>query len=356
MSILKDVLHGFVSKFYPVKPFGAVFVVTDHCNARCRMCDIWKHKGNELSLETFENYLKSPVLTRIVNAAFTGGEPTLRKDLAQFFERLLTSCPDLESVNISTNALLPERLESLMTQFVDIRNRLNPRVNILVQISLDGPEGIHEKVRCVPNAYRTVMDSVERIRRIVDTENKFDQYFLCVLQPENIDHLDELEELFRELDRPVTYNVLCDASYVLTDRAICPRMSAEQTRKLIAFLTKMIHSGELDFRHRYHYNEIVEWFRLQYRPRPCGIITQHMIVNSDGQLLPCLNSGEISYPELKVPDDLARFWGGAERKKINRRITRELCPGCRASCGPNIFDASLALLTDSLRQKLRLKN
>lgn len=352
MPVLRDIAHGFASKFLPLYPFGAVFVVTDRCNARCRMCDIWKYRRNELDWKIFRDYLRSPVMTGIVNAAFTGGEPTLRNDLDLFFGELLDRCPRLESVNISTNALLPDRLVEILERFAAIRRGRNREVNILVQMSLDGPGEIHDRIRGVPGAYGKVMESLMRVRRL--TEPGIDQYFLCVLQPDNIDHLDRIESMFADLNRPVTYNVLCDASYVISDRSSCLHLTPDQKNRISAFFMRQLSRPDLDFRHRYHYREIVQWTSLPYRPRPCGLITQHIIVGSDGRLLPCLNSGEIVYPDIRIPDELNRFWRSAERRRINRRILKELCPGCRAGCGPNIFDASLALLRDSFHRRISI--
>ncbi|HEX2698123.1 MAG TPA: radical SAM protein, partial [Anaerolineales bacterium] len=58
--------------------------ITDNCNSRCVMCDVWKNKSSgELSAEELGRILCDPLFKHIEHVGVSGGEPTLRADLVQ---------------------------------------------------------------------------------------------------------------------------------------------------------------------------------------------------------------------------------------------------------------------------------
>ncbi len=83
--------------------------VTDRCNSRCRMCDIWKiRSGSPPELSTDEWLSIRPALrslrTRVLSIG--GGEPTLRDDI----ETLISGFHEMGlAVHMNTNAQLIDR-------------------------------------------------------------------------------------------------------------------------------------------------------------------------------------------------------------------------------------------------------
>ena len=61
----------------------ALICVTYRCNAKCHMCNIWEHptKPSEEICPSLMEKLPDGLRINI-----TGGEPTLRKDINEFFE------------------------------------------------------------------------------------------------------------------------------------------------------------------------------------------------------------------------------------------------------------------------------
>src|SRR3984893_18515576 len=80
-------------------------VSTFRCNSRCQMCHVWKYPTapeQEISLETLA---KLP--GGFDNLNLSGGEPTLRRDLAELIESL---SPKARVMEISSNGLPPQLL------------------------------------------------------------------------------------------------------------------------------------------------------------------------------------------------------------------------------------------------------
>ena len=348
VTLFHTAAHGLLSKFSPVKPFGAVFMVTHRCNARCTMCNLWQSDGKDTPVEVFAELVKNPLFSNLVNVAITGGELTLRKDLEPLFRALLDNCPKLTSINLSSNAFLPDRLVELVDGLDRLRREKGSELKIIVQISLDGPGQIHDTIRGVPGGFEKVESAVARLRKRFKDKSQVEIYHLCVLQPSNIDSLDEIREYFESIDIPVTFNMVCDASYLEINPETHPVLNGEMKGRLIAFYTDLIESETVDPRHKYHYREFKQWLEDGFRRKPCGMLTQHILVDHKGQILPCMNAGKHHYPMIDENRPVDELWTSKERKQVNVDLKRNACPRCTAACGPNTFDAILALL----RQKL----
>lgn len=133
-------------------PTDVVLAVTYRCNARCRMCDVWKSpqsKKDELSPADFE---RLPSSLRNINVS--GGEPFVRDDLPDVIGSIGKACPRARLV-ISTNGLAPALIETTLKDVL----KVNPDVGI--RFSLDGMGAIHQEMRGIENAFEKVMASLD---------------------------------------------------------------------------------------------------------------------------------------------------------------------------------------------------
>ena len=340
--MLYSALHGLISKIYPIYPIGAVFSVTSRCTARCIMCNIWRHQSKDAPIEKFLNLVKSPVFSKIGSVALTGGEPTLRNDLPMLVEHLIRRSPRLSGINITTNGMMPDRLVDIIRHIDEIRSRLRPGLHILVQISLDGPEPIHDRIRGVDGTYRKVLETVNKLEDLITHLPGIDFYFLCVLLPLNITILNELDQFFLGLKHRVVYNLLSDATYILPNGS-SPRLDKNQEIDVARFLREQINNGA-DPLLSFHYGQVASWLETGFRTQPCGVTDQHIIIAEDGAVLPCLNYTEFRKTDIESPEELTEFWKSRTHRKIRHRIRKEVCPNCFSFCGPNTFDATLAVL------------
>jgi MoaA/NifB/PqqE/SkfB family radical SAM enzyme len=338
--MIYDVLHGLLAKFFPVFPFGAVFSVTNRCNARCKMCNIWRTEKHELPIEKFIEISANRLFSRLVNVALTGGEPTLRDDLHLLIDHLFRHSTRLMGINLTTNALAKKRLASIVEQLLDLRDRHRPEARILVQISLDGPGEIHDTIRGVPGAFNAVMESSKILEDIAQKTKNFDFYYLCVLQPANIPHLSQLSRFFESLGRRVVFNPLNDASYIMPNDG-SPRLATADEAQIVEFLKRQLSMG-IDPLMGFHYKQIISWLTTGLRRQPCGVTDQHIIVTDDGRIIPCLNNGNLRFNIQNPAKELTQYWKSRDRRIIKKELKTTVCPHCRAFCGPNTFDALLA--------------
>jgi MoaA/NifB/PqqE/SkfB family radical SAM enzyme len=171
-----------------------IFFVTSVCNSRCVGCFNWKNlnKKNDLSLEEIEKIsLKMPCFKHIL---FSGGEPTLRKDLAEICKIFVkNNC--INSISIPTNGLLPEKIYNVVK---DVAEK-NPSLGIGIHFSLDGMEKTHDYLRGVPGNFKKVQESVKKILELRKYFPQIEISVNTVISDKNYLELPELIEFVKKL-------------------------------------------------------------------------------------------------------------------------------------------------------------
>lgn len=177
------------------RPISVSFEVTMRCNARCAFCDYWKTspkaKAEELrSFAEAARYFNPMVIT------FTGGEPTLRRDL----EDLVAAVARAVRVRYLTllthgGMLTPERGRSLWEAGL---SQLN--------ISLDYLDERHDAARGIPGLTRKIMDTIPALRALGVDNIRFNS----VIKDDNLDQLMPLVRRAEELGCGVNFSVYTD--------------------------------------------------------------------------------------------------------------------------------------------------
>ncbi len=178
------------------RPVLVHFEVTLRCNARCGFCDYWKTdasaRANELTAYAEAARYFNPMLV-----TFTGGEPTLRRDLEDLVaqvDRAIT----LKYVTLLTHgaALTPERARSLWDAGV---NQFN--------ISLDYLDERHDRARGIPGLAAKIVTLVPALR-----EQGIDSVrFNTVIKNDNLDQIVAIADTAARLGVGVNFSVYTDA-------------------------------------------------------------------------------------------------------------------------------------------------
>ncbi len=161
-------------------PFSATFILTHRCNFQCAYCNIPAAAGAEMTTAQFCGALDELRAAGLVRASFSGGEALLRRDAPEILAHarslgLMTS--------LNTNAWMTGRHLDTLAQCLD-----------LLVISLDGPERVHDMVRRRAGSYERVVTVLRAAR-----ERGLATATITVLTPDNLDVIDEVLALAREL-------------------------------------------------------------------------------------------------------------------------------------------------------------
>jgi len=150
INLIRNIL---VSNLKRLKsPYKLTFALTYRCNLRCKICNIWQipHR-KELSIAEIEKIFAN--LKNICWLDLTGGEITLREDLADIIGIILKNVKRLTVFHISTNGQPPHRIFSSAKNI--LRNDLIPVINI----SIDGPKEINDYLKGKRGAYDSALET-----------------------------------------------------------------------------------------------------------------------------------------------------------------------------------------------------
>jgi MoaA/NifB/PqqE/SkfB family radical SAM enzyme len=178
------------------RPVLVHFEVTQRCNAHCGFCDYWKTdhaaRADELSSYADAARFFNPMLI-----TFTGGEPTLRRDLEDLVAQV-NGAVRLKYITLITHGamLTPERALSLWDAGV---NQFN--------ISLDYLDERHDAARGIPGLASKIFAAIPAIRaRGVDNIR-----FNTVIKNDNLDQIVPIVRRAEELGVGVNLSVYTDA-------------------------------------------------------------------------------------------------------------------------------------------------
>jgi MoaA/NifB/PqqE/SkfB family radical SAM enzyme len=179
-------------------PIDAVIAVTYRCQARCRMCSIWQiSEHSELEPAV---YGKLPETLRDVN--ISGGEPFLRKDLAEIVQTVHGRLPRARVV-VSSNGLIGEKLIPRAMDLVDIF----PGIGFA--FSMDGVGEMQDYMRGVEGAF----DNVLAVTRGLLDRGVENIRLAYTLTGENPGHMIRVYRLAKELGVQFTMSVAHDSDF-----------------------------------------------------------------------------------------------------------------------------------------------
>jgi MoaA/NifB/PqqE/SkfB family radical SAM enzyme len=140
------------------RPLNLTFSVSYRCNARCRTCNVWKKRVDDLTLPEYVRLFDS-LGPSLYWATFSGGEPFLRPDLIDIVLACYDRCHP-EIITIPTNGILRERI-------VDGVARLSRHARdskIIINFSLDGIGTRHDELRGVPGNYAKLREAYRELK------------------------------------------------------------------------------------------------------------------------------------------------------------------------------------------------
>lgn len=166
------------------RPREAIVAVNYRCNARCRMCGIWRVK--EDGSLTAEDYRRLPA--RLENVGITGGEPFLRRDIVDLV-RVVHEATDRPQIVINSNGYLTGRIAAAFRAF----RTFNPPVGI--GISVDGIGKTHDMMRGTRHAFDKVLATIAALKQ----ENVRNIRLSFTITNENVVELPQVYDLARRL-------------------------------------------------------------------------------------------------------------------------------------------------------------
>jgi MoaA/NifB/PqqE/SkfB family radical SAM enzyme len=178
------------------KPLLVNFEVTMRCNARCTFCDYWKTDPSAKKSEV-TSFADAARFFNPLMINFTGGEPTLRKDLEDLIAAVAQAVR-LKYIVVLTHGgmLTPERAKSIWDAGANAFN-----------ISLDYLDGRHDVARGIPGLTAKIFNNIPKYRELgIDGVR-----FTTVIKNDNLDQLMPIALRAKEIGCAVNFSSYTDS-------------------------------------------------------------------------------------------------------------------------------------------------
>jgi MoaA/NifB/PqqE/SkfB family radical SAM enzyme len=189
----------------PFTPPFITFFVTNKCDCRCEHCFYWEdlntNNDKELKLEQIQDMSRS--MDDIIYLLIGGGEPFLRKDLADIIETFYHN-NNLHSLVIPTNGQWTERI----VETVDRVMTNCPELQFSTTISLDAIGELYDKIRGKKNAYERAMATHEALKPLRKKHERFSVRMCQTVMQQNQHTAMETYEYQKTYLKPDMLNVL----------------------------------------------------------------------------------------------------------------------------------------------------
>lgn len=289
-------------------------ITTYKCNAKCGMCDTWKHPSK--TSEEFHPEILRKIPSGMKRLNITGGEPFLRKDIEEIVSILDQKTNRLE---ISTNGFYHDKIESIAKQFP----------NITIRVSIEGLPRLNDELRGIKNGFDHALRAILRLKKL----GIRDIGFAMTISGENCHDLLDLYALVSYLDVEFANAVVHNSFYFhKTDNKI-------QNHEEVVAMMKQFIEALLCSQRKNLKRKVKDWFRaylnlgllrhMQGMPRtiPCGAAFDTFFLDPFGRVLACNGSEQpLIMGDLKT-QTFEAIWKSKQAEEV-----RSLVKKCDRNC------------------------
>lgn len=284
-----------------------------HCNQKCLHCYAAGQpmgEVSELSTEEWKTLLTKLRQANIPQVTFTGGEPTMRKDLAELVE---AAAWFVTRLNTNGRLLTPQLCHDLYEASLDSVQVTLYSADSSVHNTLVGADGFEDTVRGIRNAVEAGL--------IVSVNTP-----LCSV---NADYAETLRFVHSLGVRYVTCSGLIPSGAAVGEESRATALTSEELEKLLSEASAVAHGlgMELDFTSPgWLSEEALHTMGLHLVPN-CGACLSNMALTPDGTVVPCQSwLGGVTLGNL-LTDEWDSIWNSEQCTVIREKSAKmeQLC-------------------------------
>jgi radical SAM protein with 4Fe4S-binding SPASM domain len=330
-----------ITKQYPAT---LVHFLTDKCNARCPFCFIDFHSElhgkNELTTEEIEKITRQ-LPSSLTNINFTGGEPFLRKDIAEIATAYFTHSA-IQSIFITSNGFFTERTKAFC---LNILSKF-PDKEIFIGLSIDDFPERHDAIRKVKGLFAKCMETFTMLQHL--PVNVRPSISITVSQ-ENYEHINAIYDLLLtqygvdavQLIMVRTEGVfkfdesfrtaLLDAYSSLSERLIVDYGSG----RLKGFDRDSFRGKVLNKKNELSRDILTEYLHSPHYIHPCQAAALFGVITATGDVYPCEVLDKPLGNLRNYNYDLKKLWKDKIAADARRFISETKC-NCEYECAMSV--------------------
>ncbi|MDY6970499.1 MAG: radical SAM protein [Spirochaetota bacterium] len=327
LSVILKIPYYFLFRHigWPAKlPMSLTLSVSYKCNSRCKTCNIYKKRANELTFHEwekfFQNYGKDLFWVTI-----SGGEPFIRKDLKEIVCSLYDNCrPSI--INIPTNGLLYDEIAETVRQIAIHCSESQ----IVINLSIDDIEEKHDFIRGITGSYEKAIKTFQRLKAI-DLPN-LSVGIHTVISRFNVNRIPEIYTAIRKLNPDSYITEIAEERVELGTIGSGISPEYEEYAKAIDFLTEKMKKDNFNsvgritraFRMEY-YQMVKKIIKKQKQIIPCYSGFASAQIAPDGDVWMCCIKAD-SIGNLRDANyDFKKIWFMDNAKKMRTSIKKGEC-------------------------------
>jgi MoaA/NifB/PqqE/SkfB family radical SAM enzyme len=253
--------------------------------------------SDEITLDVLEK-----IPSGIDNLNITGGEPTIRNDLAEIVDVLY---PKARKLEISSNGMFPQRLEPIIKKYPDIK----------IRFSLEGTDKISDTIRGEENGFQTKVAGLRRLKEL----GGCDLGFAATIQDDNVADLPFLYELTQKMGVELATSALHNG-FQFHKNDNYPYDRQKVAHGIEYLVTSMLKT-----------NSVKNWFRAYLnlglmekvlgndRLIPCTAASDFVFVDPWSDVYACNVRNDLLIENLKT-QSWDEVYNGEQAKKIRQQV------------------------------------
>jgi MoaA/NifB/PqqE/SkfB family radical SAM enzyme len=311
------------------RPFKLTLIVTWTCDARCRMCNIWKRpKDGVMTLEEVDRFFARNPWFSWVNVS--GGEIFTRPDAKELLGTVVARSRDLFLMDFPTTGQQTDKIAGAVESLLATR-----LPKLLVTVSLDGPPETHDDVRGRKGAFDNALATFAALRKL--RSRRFGVYLGMTLSSWNRGRIFETLEAVRAVvpdagPRDLHVNLAQESAHYYQNAGM-GRSQTDVLADLAEFVEERGSSLHPVAWLERRYQQLVPGFATSgATPLPCKALASSVFVDAKWNVYPC---SMYDAPLGNLRDngfDLDAVWNSPTTSKLQGEIAERRCPNCWTPC------------------------
>ena len=319
LCYFRGVIEHYLVREEPT-PIVLSFLITGKCNSHCIMCNVWRDEQPvTFSKSQLEEALKQPLFSHVKHVGISGGEPSLCEDLYEQIETLIQQLKQLKSISITSNCINYGYWERNLKRIYNLCSTNG--VGFQFNISFDGVEGIHDKIRGTKGNFGFVQDTIKLIKN-----DKIPCQLQCTINKYNIFHLNKILRFAKKDNADIIFRLASPIAR-LENQDQMDRIG--MSRKEISFFCDFLVSARLQ---GYTKSPGRKLFYIKLREQllsdgkrkaPCSFKHNGLVLSPDGQLFYC-SRFEKPFSNIEDKNALEIF----KNNETFRKCRKDQCINC----------------------------
>jgi MoaA/NifB/PqqE/SkfB family radical SAM enzyme len=315
----------------PGLPYKVTFVATYHCNFRCEMCNIWQKKSvDEMTPDEVARFFERWPQFRWVH--LTGGELFMRRDLDDLVAAIQANCRSMFLLNFPTTGWFGDKTVELVE-----RTLARGVGRLMVTISLDGPQTLHDSLRGLPGSWDRAIETFRRLRGI--RRPNFQTVVGMTLIPKNAAAVDEtlaaVRAVIPDFRRDELHlNVGHESGHYFANSGYA--LDAHRAEILRAIAEHRAQNGgalhPVTFLEDRYQALVASYYRTGKSPLPCTALSSSCFIDAYWNLFAC-SIWDARVGNLRENGfDLRALWASDRRRELRAAVEEERCSHCWTPC------------------------